>query len=133
MAKKHIIEFGLYHYAVDSITAATEAIRVLSKLQPVRLNTDADSSRDWYYQPDKEQRSSRELELKLNQNFQEPRKPKAEKPLALPKPKRGTILCICEKSSVAPGQSCTHCGRSFHESHNRTHQDKPNTPNLRLL
>jgi hypothetical protein len=131
MAKKHIIEFGLYHYAVDSITAATEAIRVLSKLQRVRLNTDADSSRDWYYEPD--ERDTRvELEMKLNQNFQEPRKPRPAKTLALPKPKRGTILCICERSSVAPGQTCAHCGRSFHESHNRTH-GSDSSPKLRLI
>jgi hypothetical protein len=61
---------------------------------------------------------------------------KAPKALTLPSPKRGSILCICEHSYVAPRESCAHCGRSFHESHNRTHVDKPATttkPQLRLL
>jgi len=70
--------------------------------------------------------------MKLNQNFQEPRKSKVQKPLALPKPKRGTILCICERSSVAPGETCAHCGRTFTESHNRTHGTDSH-PKLRLL
>lgn len=61
---------------------------------------------------------------------------KAAKALTLPAPKRGSILCICEHSYVAPRETCTHCGRPFSESHNRTHGDKPATttiPQLRLL
>lgn len=132
MSKKHIIEIGYQKYAADSITAATQAVNILSKLKPVRLNTDSRDSDDWFYEPDEDDRFGRAIELKLNQRYREPRKPKAKKPLALPKPKRGTILCICEKSSVSPGETCAHCGLSFSVSHNRTH-DRESNPNLRLL
>jgi len=136
MAKKHIIEIGYQKFACDSITAATQAIAILSKLTKVTLNLEADDSDKWFYEPDTDRRST--VELKLNQNYRErkPEKPlKEPKPLALPKPARGTILCICEKSYVAPRQSCPHCGRAFSESHNRTHQSTatPSHPTLRLV
>ncbi len=131
MSKKHIIRLGHRYYAVDSVTAATQAIALLSKLKPVRLNHDADRTADWFYEPD-EDRSER-IELELNQSYREARKPKAEKPLALPAPKRGSILCICEKSYVAPKQHCPHCGRPFSESHNRTHASTAKQSNLRLI
>lgn len=129
MSKKvHIIEIGYQKFACDSITAATQAVAVLSKLRPVNLNTDAKDSDHWYYEPEEGSRYRTGVELKLNQKYRE-RKPKVEpKAMALPAPKRGTILCICEKSYVAPRETCPHCGRAFSESHNRTHDSKPSTP-----
>lgn len=124
MAKKHIIKFGYRYFAVDSVTAATQAVALLSKLQPVQHVTSGGYD-NWHYAPEDEDVRPREVRLELNQPYREPRKkpdPKPAKPLALPKPARGTIRCICEKSDVAPKQSCTHCGRPFSESHNRTHQ-----------
>ena len=134
MAKKHIIEIGSYKYAVDSITAATQAVALLSKLKPVRLNYEADSSDDWFYEPVEESRC-RDLNLKLNQKYREPKPEPKAKPLSLPSPKRGSIRCICDKSDVAPRQSCPHCGRPFSESHNRTHSSTSTQihPTLRLL
>lgn len=132
MAKKHIISFNGYDFACDSVTAATQAVALLSKLQPVRHVTDGGYD-NWHYAPDEREFKRLDVGLKLNQPFREPRKPKPETTLALPAPKRGSILCICEKSYVAPRQSCPHCGRHFDESHNRTHQDKDTSPNLRLI
>lgn len=129
MRKKHIIKFGHQYFAVDSITAATNAVALLSKLQTCKYVTDGEYE-NWHYAPD--DKEARPVTLEMNQPYLEPRKPKAEKPLGLPKPKRGTILCICERSSVAPGETCAHCGRSFTESHNRTHGDD-SSPKLRLV
>lgn len=132
MAKKHIITIGYQDYACDSVTAATQAVAILTKLQPVRYVTEGDSD-GWHYAPQEVGRREN-VELKMNQPFREPRKPKPEKPLALPKPKRGSILCICEKSFVAPRETCPHCGRPFAESHGRTHDDSiESEPRLRLL
>jgi hypothetical protein len=131
----HIIEVGYQSFAVDSITAATAAIAVLSKLKKVRLNHSADNSDRWFFEPDEDSHHDK-INLKLHQKYRDPKtepKPK-EKTLALPAPKRGTILCICEKSYVAPKQSCPHCGRPFSESHNRTHGDaRPVKPTLRIV
>ena len=119
MAKKHILKFGYLTFAVDSITTATAAVALFSKLTPARLNHDAPSSDDWFWEPNPDRESA--IELKMNEPFREPKPVKPAKALALPTPKRGSILCICEKSYVAPKQSCPHCGRSFNESHSRTH------------
>lgn len=125
--KKHILTVGYQDYAFDSIRQATDVMRLLEKAIPCKFDYQSDGSS---YQPETERR--RDIELKLNQEFKTPR-PKAEpKPLALPKPKRGTILCICEKSYVAPRETCTHCGRDFSESHNRTHGET-NQSKLRLI
>lgn len=124
MATKHIVTIDYRDYAVESAEAATKLLTLLAKLQPVRHNTDADSSSDWFYEAEDLGRHQLEVRLKLNQPFRPAKKqPKAEKPLALPKPKRGSILCICEKSHVAPRETCPHCGRPFAESHGRTHGD----------
>lgn len=133
MAKKHIITFGYRAFACDSITTATQVVALLSKLTPVSRNTDADRISDWYYEPDADRDTT--IELKMNENFRDPKPEKPAKALALPKPARGTILCICEKSYVAPKQSCVHCGRPFSESHNRTHKSDSTIshPTLRLL
>lgn len=133
MAKKHIIKFGYRAYAVDSITTATQAVALLSKLIPVRQNTDGRSLSEWYYEPDEDRNTA--IELKMNENYREPKPEKPTKALALPKPKRGTIRCICEKSDVAPKQSCAHCGRPFSESHNRSHKSDSiqSGPTLRLI
>lgn len=69
MAKKHIITFAYQDYAVDSVTAATQAVALLSKLQPVRYNTEGDSD-GWHYVPD-EKSHRREVGLKMNQPFRE--------------------------------------------------------------
>ena len=134
MTKKHIISIGYRHYAADSISAATQALAILSKLKRVKRQAPGKHSERWTWFPDDD---SEEISLEMNQDFHDPEaKPKAKtKALALPAPKRGTILCICEKSHVAPRETCPHCGRSFTESHNRTHQDPviAKQPNLRLL
>lgn len=135
MPRKHIIQIDYVSYVVESATAATQLITQLAKLKRVARRTEAEDPNDWYYE---EEAGAREIEvsLKLNQPFREARKitPKAGKPLALPKPKKGSILCICEHSYVAPRETCTHCGRPFSESHNRTHGDTVSPkPQLRLL
>lgn len=130
MAKKHIVTFGYQKYAFDSVTAASQAVAFFSKLKPVKLCTEGKYD-TWHYQPDSDR--EKEVSLELNQKYRDPVEPKPRKALALPAPKRGTILCICEKSYVAPRESCPHCGRDFSESHNRTHQDKQSGPHLRLV
>jgi hypothetical protein len=110
------LDFAL---AADSVTAATQAVALFSKLRKVKLNTDAKDSDHWYYEP--EEGFHDRVSLKLDQPYREQKPEPKSKALALPAPKRGTILCICEKSYVAPRQSCVHCGRPFSESHNRTH------------
>ena len=132
MSKKHIITVGYQDYAVDSTTAAVKAVEILSKLIPVQHVTDGPID-SWHYAPEDREHRCRDVQLKMNQNFREARKVKEPKPLALPAPKRGAILCICERSFVAPRQTCPHCGRAFTESHNRTHQDPAAGTNLRLL
>jgi hypothetical protein len=137
MEKRHIITIDYVPYAVESAAQASQLLTLLAKLRKVQWNTQADESRGWFYED--EDRSSRELEvsLKMNQPYRPAKaeKPaKAGKPLALPKPKKGSIQCICEHSYVAPRESCTHCGRSFSESHNRTHGDSiPGKSQPRLL
>lgn len=132
MAKKHIITIGSYSYAFDSVATAIKAMEILSKAQTVTYVSKGDY-KDWHYAPDVEYRN--DATLKLNEEFRAaaPKAPKPPKPLALPKPARGTILCICEKSYVAPKESCPHCGRQFSESHNRTHGSQDTGPNLRLV
>lgn len=137
MEKRHIITIDYQSYAVESATAATQLLTLLAKIRKVRRNSDADHSSHWFFED--EANSMRELEvtLKMNQPYRptKPVKPpKAVKPLALPKPKKGSIQCICEHSYVAPRESCTHCGRPFSESHNRTHGTPiESEPRLRLL
>ena len=130
MQRKHIVKFGYKKYAFDTINAAATAVAFFSRLVPVERNTDGEYE-DWHYAP----KADRDCEISLesNQKFRDPDKPKSKKVPALPSPKRGTILCICERSYVAPRETCPHCGRSFSESHNRTHQDKPSGQTLRLI
>lgn len=128
MPKKHILKYGYQKFAFDSVTAASQAVAFFSKLKPVKLHSEGPYE-TWHYRPYADHNG--EVSLELNQDYQEPAKPKAAKALALPAPKRGSILCICEKSYVAPRESCPHCGRDFAESHNRTHQDTH--PKLRLI
>lgn len=131
MAKKHIVSVGYMKFGYDSIKAATDLVAILSKGALLEYDYDHPNRG---YKPAGEDRV-RDIELILNQEFHTPLKAKEEKPLGLPAPKRGSILCICEKSHVAPRQTCPHCGRSFSESHNRTHQDQPiaKQPTLRLV
>ena len=137
MEKRHIITIDYVPYAVESAAQATQLLTILAKLRKVQRNTDAEDSAGWFYED--EPRSSRELEvsLKMNQPYRLAKPvnpPKAEKPLALPKPKKGSIQCLCEHSYVAPRETCTHCGRPFSESHNRTHGDAiPTKSQPRLL
>jgi hypothetical protein len=131
MPKKHIVSIGPYYYAADSVTAATRAVEAISKLSPVEFAVDDSGS---FYRPcDAEEESHQRVELKMHQDVRIPPKRKKSKAKSLPAPKRGSILCICEKSYVAPRQSCPHCGRPFSESHARTHDDGDDTPKLRLL
>lgn len=119
MAKKHIIKIGYQYFATDSVTAATQAVNLLSRMIQVEFVPRGDGYR---YQPKEDESDFRKISLEMNQSFHDPKaKQKDVKPLALPAPKRGSILCICEKSYVAPKQHCPHCGRRFDESHNRTH------------
>lgn len=118
MIKKHIISIGYRHYAADSILAATQAVTALAKLTRVKRKEPGEHSDRWCWIPDND---NEEISIQTNQEFIDPDAKPKKKALALPAPKRGSILCICERSNVSPKQSCPHCGRSFHESHNRTH------------
>lgn len=132
MKKVHIVSFGYRDYAFTSISKATDAVKFLATLTPVKFTYESGSGPSFYVPEPHDEK--RDVKLELNQNFREAEKPeKAAKPLALPKPKRGTIRCICGFSDVAPKQSCVHCGKPFAESHNRTHGSKDNGPNLRLI
>ena len=137
MIKTQIISIANEDYMVGSISAATQLATLLAKLVPVKRDTSSDHYKEWHYKHDDRNRypDLTDVSIKLNEKFKPSPKPKAEpksKTLSLPAPKRGTILCICEKSHVAPRQSCPHCGRAFSESHNRTHSNNSG-PNLRLL
>ncbi|MFT3989961.1 MAG: hypothetical protein QM680_00990 [Luteolibacter sp.] len=133
MKKVHIVRIGYQAYAFESIDAASKAIAFFGKLQKVRWNPNSDNPNDrGFYEPDSDEYTKR-IDLESNQSYRDPAKPEQVKSLALPKPKRGTILCICEKSYVAPRTSCAHCGRPFSESHNRTHKSDAPSSNLRLL
>lgn len=128
MKKKHIVKISCYHFAFDSVTTATNLLAALSKAEQVDYDYVSESGK--IYCPLKDGERTCEFSLDLNQKYMPPKpEPKA---LSLPKPKRGAILCICEKSYVAPRESCPSCGRNFSESHNRTHQN-PTSKNLRLL
>ena len=138
MATKHIIKIGYQAFACDDKKTASDLLALFAKLQPVDHVTEGEVD-EWYYTPEIGE-YNRDITLKQNQRFrpsreEKPKKPvKAPKALTLPAPKRGSILCICEKSYVAPRESCPHCGRLFAESHNRTHEDStPSKPQLRLL
>ena len=137
MATRHIITIDHQDYAVESAAQASQILTLLAKLKKVRLNIEAESSRGWFYEDDTICHRQIEASLKMNQPYRAPKPEqpvKAVKPLALPKPKKGSILCICEHSYVAPRERCAHCGRLFAESHNRTHGDAaPSKPQLRLL
>ena len=63
MAKKHIITFQGTPYALDSITAANQALAVLSKLVPVEHVTDSDDIDEWHYKPRTGYRSELDLSL----------------------------------------------------------------------
>jgi len=130
MAKKHIIKIGYRSYSCDSVTAATEAVRILSKLKEVDHITSGPYE-TWYYV---ETGEGVEVELELNKTVRPKAAPKPEpKALALPKPKKGTIQCMCGQSYVAPKQSCAACGLPFSASHSRTHDSGPsNTVPFRL-
>lgn len=135
MARKHIIYFSGHEFACDSITAATQIVAALSKLRPAKHVTEGHYD-DWHYAPDDRDFKQPDVSLKLNQEFREPRKPKSEKSLHLPAPKRGSILCLCERSYVAPKQNCPSCGLAFNVSHGRTHEQAEQTANqakLRLI
>ena len=138
MATKHIIKIGYQAFACDDKKTASELLSLFAKLQAVDHITDGPVD-EWYYTPEIGSHS-RDITLKPNQLFRLTKAEKKEKPvkvakaLTLPAPKRGSILCICEHSYVAPRETCAHCGRSFSESHNRTHRDAaPSKPQLRLL
>jgi hypothetical protein len=137
MEKRHIITIDYVTYAVESATAATQLLGLLAKLKKVQRNHESEDSTGWFYEDDTHASRELEISLKLNQPYRsaKPVKPAKEpKPLALPKPKKGSILCICERSHVAPRETCPHCGRSFSESHNRTHGDAiPGKSQPRLL
>jgi hypothetical protein len=130
MAKKHIIKINHYRYACDSIADATAAVKILSKLKSV----------EWVYEPEEDVKSYFvetdeviNIELELNKDVRDKAKPKRlPKPLALPKPKRGTIRCICDQADVAPRQFCTACGVAFEVSHGRTHDSAKNVTAFRL-
>jgi len=132
MAKKHIITIGYRKYACESESAATEAVRILSKLKEVDHITSG-LYEQWYYV---ETGEGVEVELELNKTVREKPKPKPEpkaKALTLPKPKKGTIQCMCGNSDVAPRETCPSCGLHFNVSHSRTHDSTPgNTVPFRL-
>lgn len=128
--KKHIIKIGYQYFATDSVTAATQAVNLLSKMIQVEF---VPGSQGYRYQPKEDEDDFRKISLEMNQSFHDPKaKQKDARPLSLPAPKRGSILCVCEKSYVSPRQSCPHCGRKFSESHNRTHSSTAIQSGLKL-
>lgn len=131
---RHIVKFGHQNFAFASINKAADAVKFFSSLERVKMEIGPESSDYIFYTPETHDDRSK-IELITAARYVPAKPPKEEKPLALPKPPRGTIRCICEKSDVAPKQSCAHCGRPFSESHNRTHQGDPirSHPTLRLI
>lgn len=127
--RKHIVKIGYQHYATDSITAAADLIKLISKFQPAKWVYEDGKS---HFQPDPDR--DLRMEMSPNQQFIDPDKPETKPaPLSLPKPKRGTILCLCEKSYVAPRGTCPSCGLAFAVSHARTHDGTAQQTNLRIL
>ena len=125
--KRHIIKVGYYSFATESLTKATRLIELLSGMEL----SEYDYRDHKVYRPVPEK--DFDIKLECNQAFEGLERRKPRKPLSLPAPKRGSILCICEKSYVAPRQSCPHCGRAFAESHSRTHDGTSRSSDLPLL
>lgn len=119
MAKstRHIVSIGYRHFAFESMTAASQAISLLSKA------TSADRSYEehqTWYQPAADKRDN-EITLEANRPWRDPNAKPSKGPKGLPAPARGSILCICERSWLSPRQNCPSCGRPYTESANRTH------------
>jgi hypothetical protein len=122
MAKKHILTIGYHQYACDSVSAATELVRILSKLKEVDHVTDGPYEQ-WHYV---ETGEGIRCELELNKTVKVKAPPKPEpKAKALPRPKKGTIQCRCGHSYVAPKETCASCGTPFSVSQSRTHDSTP--------
>lgn len=134
--KMHVVDYGTYYFAFASQNDAIQLTKLLAKAQIVERIWEA---KDKQFKEGTRHKDDPTLMFNVQVHPSKPPEPeqKTQKALALPTPKRGTILCICEKSYVAPKETCPHCGRPFSESHNRTHSDKQTTknttPNLRLL
>jgi hypothetical protein len=129
---RHIVKYGYNAFAFKSISAAAEAVKFFGKLEKVKSEIGPEKSDYLFFTPDPDEDRTK-IELLTDMRYVPAKPPKEEKPMGLPAPKRGTILCICEKSYVAPRESCVHCGRPFSESHNRTHGTGDAQSKLRLL
>jgi hypothetical protein len=119
MAKstRHIVSIGYRHFACESMTAASQLINLLSKTTPAERSYE---DHETWYQPSAQKRDN-EITLEANRPWRDPNAKPPKGIRALPAPRRGSILCICEKSWVAPRHNCPSCGRAFTESANRTH------------
>lgn len=118
MKKKHIVGIGFQYFAVDSISAATQLISILSKATEVKrvwdVEWDVEIGRDAKYWEAED--SKKEFTLVADQSVKMPEAKDKSDALRLPQPKRGAILCLCEKSYVAPRDNCVHCGRNFRQN-----------------
>ena len=117
---RHIVTFVYQKYAFTSLSKAADAVKFFSSVEKVSMEIGPETRDYIYYTPEFETEKNK-VELATDCRYVPAKPPKELKPLALPSPKRGIILCICEKSYVAPKESCPHCGRPFSESHGRTH------------
>ena len=117
---RHIVSYGYQHYAFASLAKAADAVKFFSSLERVSRQIGPEDHDYMYFTPELEKDKTK-IELETNCRYVPAEPPKPTKILGLPAPKRGSILCICEKSYVAPRHTCPHCGRAFTESHNRNH------------
>ena len=120
MKKRHIVKVGFYYFATESMTAATQLINLLSKVEPCEYDYRDDHGGKFYFP-----KTDRDFDIKLecNQKWKAPEQPKegkGKKPKGLPAPVRGSIRCTCGHSDVSPKSLCPHCGRTHLEVLNRT-------------
>jgi hypothetical protein len=132
--KTNILTIGCSHFAFDKIDSALKIIKLLNS--GILCEWEYPKVGPSFYTPKDHGSSLDEVRLEANQVFKPKLPPKPEKKkavLGLPSPRRGSIMCICEHSYVAPKETCPHCGRSFAESHNRTHDTTAIQSDLHLL
>ena len=120
MAKttKHIVSIGYRKFACDSITTASQLVALLSKCTPAEYCYETGKS---WFQPLPDDGRHEEITLEANRPWHDPNAKRPKGPKGLPSPARGSILCICEQSWLAPRQNCPSCGRPYYESAHRTH------------
>jgi hypothetical protein len=104
--KAPLIEINGSDYMVKSVAKATELAKLLSELVPLEMKHSATYHEVWYEESDRCQ-----MDIKLKIAVEIRKKPKR---LELPAPKRGSVLCVCGRSTVSRGESCPSCDMPFH-------------------